>query len=184
MIPPKLATRSGTKSESLLVFYRQSSRNTVCSVPILKTVFWVDPAAPFRPLISTQTKNITMPCGERSLSSAYIEPDEGGKDGSDTAATPSGAQSTFWKTCSRGSSRKTRSHTLKWSVSSRLLSLRPETTCKRDVCRPYISTFNNATVPVLRHPPPPPPLSSEVGCCLALPLLSTQLKPFPRRGSV
>lgn len=50
-----------------------------------------------------------------------------------------------------------------------------EITCKeKDVSRAYISPFNNAAVPALTSP-------AKAGCCVAVLLLSTQLKPFPRK---
>lgn len=48
---------------------------------------------------------------------------------------------------------------------------RPEIAWKEDVCRPYISTLNNAALPVLRSPP-------EVGCCVAL--IKHSIKAIPK----
>lgn len=107
-----------------------------------------------------QTKKITMPCGEHRLIEHLYCNKWDRKDSS------SSNNHTQWSMTlySRG------------SVNTRNRTTWPEIAWKGDVCRLYLSTFNNAALPELRPPP-------EVGCCVSFLLLTTQLKPFPKRGN-
>lgn len=112
----------------------------------------------------------------------------GRKDGSHTGATPSGAQCPPEYVCvfvrlQYSSNNRSPVRSQVYLQEEPRTRSRPENAWKEDVCRPYVSALNNAALQALRSPPPLPPthtLKLVADACVALLLLSTQLKADPK----